>query len=101
MLFRSKDALVRQREAGVDRRLVGLRAVGKAIPRAGMSVLNSDGEIIGHVTSGTFSPTLREGIAIALLRSGPNPGVEVGVDVRGRTLPFSVVDPPFVPSRVR
>jgi aminomethyltransferase len=68
-----------------------------------MSVLagpDSD-EIVGEVTSGTFSPTLKTGIALALLSAGVEPGAEVAVDVRGRRSRMRVVRPPFVASSVR
>ncbi len=57
-----------------------------------------DGESIGETTSGTFSPTLKVGIALALLDSGAgvSAGDEIAVDVRGRSLRAEVVSPPFV-----
>jgi aminomethyltransferase len=68
-----------------------------------MAVLGADGARVGEVTSGTFSPTLRIGIALALLdaAAGAGEGDELAVDVRGRTQPVAVVKPPFVPSHVR
>jgi aminomethyltransferase len=101
--FWGRDALVAEKEAGPARLLWGLRADGRQSPRPGMSVLGADGTAIGTVTSGTFSPTLRTGIALALLdtASGVAEDDEVTVDVRGRSLPVVVVRPPFVPSRVR
>jgi aminomethyltransferase len=68
-----------------------------------MTVLGAAGEAIGTVTSGTFSPTLRVGIGLALLdtAAGVEEGAEIGVDVRGRTQPVRAVRPPFVPSHVR
>jgi aminomethyltransferase len=56
---------------------------------------------VGETTSGTFSPTLNTGIALALLDPAVRPGDRVEVDVRGRALPCEVIKPPFVPSRVR
>jgi aminomethyltransferase len=66
-------------------------------------VLDAAGERIGEVTSGTFSPTRRTGIALALLDAGAGSedGAEVAVDVRGRPQAVQVVRPPFVPSHVR
>ena len=83
--------------------LWGLRATGRGIPRPGMAVLDPDGARVGEVTSGTFSPSLRTGIALALLdtASGVAEGSELAVDVRGRPQPVEVVRPPFVPSHVR
>ena len=68
-----------------------------------MAVLDADGARVGEVTSGTFSPSLRTGIALALLdtASGAGEGSELAVDVRGRPQPVQVVRPPFVPSHVR
>jgi len=65
-----------------------------------MDVLRDD-RVIGEVTSGTFSPTLRKGIGLALLEQGTSDGDEVTVDVRGRISTMKVVKPPFVPSHVR
>jgi aminomethyltransferase len=65
-----------------------------------MDVL-AGGARIGVTTSGTFSPTLKTGIALALLDPGVGLDAEVSVDVRGRPLPCVVTKPPFVPSHVR
>lgn len=101
--FWGRAALVAEKEAGPARRLRGLRATGRGVPRAGMAVLGGDGARIGVTTSGTFSPTLRTGIALALVdtASGVGPDDAVTVDVRGRALPCTVTKPPFVPSHVR
>ncbi len=64
--FWGRDALVAEKAAGPARRLRGLRATGRGVPRPAMTVLR-DGEPVGATTSGTFSPTLRTGIALALL----------------------------------
>jgi aminomethyltransferase len=60
--------------------------------------VRSGGDDVGVVTSGTFSPTLRVGIGLALLASGIAAGDTVEVDVRGRAVPMEVVKPPFVSS---
>jgi aminomethyltransferase len=100
--FWGRNALLAEKEAGPGRLLWGLRATGRGIPRPGMAVLGADGERIGEVTSGTFSPTLRTGIGLALLDAGrAEDGVELAVDVRGRRQEVTVVKPPFVPSHVR
>ncbi len=100
--FWGRDALTAERAAGPARRLRGLLARGKGVPRDGMPVL-ADGRRVGVTTSGTFSPTLRTGIALALLDTdaGIEPGAEVTVDVRGRGLPCEVVKPPFVELHTR
>jgi aminomethyltransferase len=66
-----------------------------------MSVLDSSGRTIGEVTSGTFSPTLKVGIALALLSPEFKVGDEVQIDVRGRLSSASIVRAPFVESQVR
>ena len=67
------------------------------------SSLDGSGARVGEVTSGTFSPSLRTGIALALLdtATGAAEGTELAVDVRGRPQTVEVVRPPFVPSHVR
>lgn len=99
--FWGRDALLAERERGPSRRLRGLRATGRGVPRPRMPVRSAAGEPLGETTSGTFSPTLRTGIALALLDSGVRLGDTVEIDVRGRALPAEVVKPPFVRSRVR
>jgi aminomethyltransferase len=99
--FHGRDALVAERAAGPSRRLRGLAAQGRGIPRAHMSVSGADGTVVGEVTSGTFSPTLQHGIALALLDAGVAIDDEVLVDVRGRAVPFVVVKPPFVEASPR
>ena len=96
--FCGRDALLAvRREPG--RRLRGLRAVDRAIPRSHMVVSAPDGTPVGEVTSGTFSPTLKAGIALALVDSTITDGDEVIVDVRGKTARFAVMSPPFVEAR--
>ena len=101
--FWGRDALLAEKEAGPDRLLWGLRATGRGIPRPGMAVLGADGVRIGEVTSGTFSPSLRTGIGLALIdaAAGVEEGAALTVDVRGRPQAVEVVRPPFVESHVR
>ena len=99
--FWGRDTLLAERERGPSRRLRGLRATGRGVPRPHMAVRSPAGAPVGKTTSGTFSPTLRTGIALALLDTAVRPGEFVEVDVRGRALPCEVVKPPFVPSHVR
>ncbi|MFT3862080.1 glycine cleavage system aminomethyltransferase GcvT [Micropruina sp.] len=98
--FWGDAALRAERAAGPARRLIGLLSLGRGIPRPQMSVLY-DGAEVGEVTSGTFSPTLAKGIALALLPPALTPGTQVSVVVRGREEPFEVVKPPFVTTGVR
>ncbi|GAA2529210.1 glycine cleavage system aminomethyltransferase GcvT [Pilimelia columellifera] len=100
--FWGKDALTAERAAGARRTLWGLLAADRGIPRAHMQVMRDD-EVVGEVTSGTFSPTLKQGIALALLdaAAGIAEGDTVEVDVRGRRCAMRVVKPPFVSPSVR
>jgi aminomethyltransferase len=98
--FDGRDALVAERAAGAPRVLRGLRATDRGIPRPHMTVSRAGGAV-GEVTSGTFSPTLRVGIGLALLDTSVRDGDQVEVDVRGRTSVMDVVRPPFVPSHVQ
>jgi len=98
--FWGREALHREKEQGAARLLWGLESLDRGIPRTHMAV-QKDGAAVGEVTSGTFSPTRRAGIGLALLDRSVAEGDEVTVDVRGRTSAMRVVKPPFVPSRVR
>ena len=95
------DALRAEKEAGPTRLLRGLRSVGRGIPRPGMVVRNPDDREVGTVTSGTFSPTLKIGIALALIETGLNDDDVVTVDIRGRQETFVITKPPFVTPGVR
>jgi aminomethyltransferase len=66
-----------------------------------MQVKNVSGEIVGLVTSGTFSPALKKGIGLALINSDISKGDKVLIDVRGKDSVFEIVSLPFVPSKVR
>jgi aminomethyltransferase len=90
-----------ERENGPVRVLRGLASTDRGIPRSGMSAKNENGDVIGEVTSGTFSPTLKVGIALALLSPEFRVGDEVQIDVRGRLSSASIVRAPFVESQVR
>jgi glycine cleavage system T protein (aminomethyltransferase) len=99
--FFGADALRAEKEVGPRRQLRGLRAVGRGIPRPGMVVRDPDGREIGTVTSGTFSPTLKIGIALALIGAGLNDDDVVTVDIRNRQETFVITKPPFVTPGVR
>jgi aminomethyltransferase len=93
--FLGRDALERERDTGVRRRLTGLATDGRQPPRAGASVL-IDGQPAGEVTSGNFSPVLGHGIALAFLPPGVEAGTDLEIDLRGRRLGARVVPLPFV-----
>jgi len=93
--FRGRDALLAERERGIARRLRGLELDGRQAPRAGYPVLR-DGQPVGEVTSGNFSPVLGRGIALAFVPPATEIGDELEVDIRGKTAAARVVDLPFV-----
>jgi aminomethyltransferase len=99
--FIGSDVLISQKNGEVERKSVAIKSLDRGIPRAGMSVKNSKGEVIGEITSGTFSPTLKHGIALALLAKDVAVGDKLTVDVRGRESQSEVVKLPFVTSHVR
>ena len=99
--FKGKERLVAEKAAGPKTAIRAIKITDRGIPRAGMSVLDTSGNEIGIVTSGTFSPSLKTGIALALLNPQFKSGVEVQVDIRGRTSNGTLVKLPFVESHVK
>jgi aminomethyltransferase len=99
--FFGADALRAEKQAGPKRLLWGLRAVGRGIPRPGMTVRDSEGRQVGTITSGTFSPTLKIGIGLALIEAGLSDDDVVTVDIRSRQESFVITKPPFVTPGVR
>ena len=93
--FIGRAALERQSAEGVGRRLVGLRLEGRAIARHGYPVLQN-GAVVGEVTSGTWSPTLGQAIALAYVPcAAAKLGTELAVEIRGKAEPAVVVKRPF------
>jgi len=101
--FWGRERLLAERAEGASRLLRGLKAVGRGIPRPHMTVVRAgDGDQpVGEVTSGTFSPTLRTGIGLALLSRDVSEGDEVAVEMRGRQETFTVTRPPFVQTSIK
>ena len=93
--FIGRDVLRAQKEAKPDRRLVCLELEGRAFPRSGYEIFDGD-EVVGKVTSGTFSPSLQKPIALGYVpRSKAKSGSTVEVGIRGKRFPATVVKPPF------
>ncbi len=104
--FWGREPLLDERAEGPRQTAIGLLLLERGVPRPHMTVHDLQGQPLGETTSGTFSPTLRTGIALALVRSSserPAPAVdeELLVDVRGRRCRARVVRPPFVASHVQ
>ena len=93
--FIGRQALEQVAAEGASQRLVGLKLQGRAIARHDYPVLHN-GEKVGVVTSGSWSPTLEEAIALALVpKELAKVGSELGVEIRGQVQPATVVKRPF------
>lgn len=94
--FIGREALLKIKEAGLKRKLVGFEVEGKMIPRHGYPVQKS-GQAVGQVTSGAFSPVLEKNIGLAYLKTElANPGETIEIEARGKTVPAKIVKTPFV-----
>ncbi len=93
--FIGRDVLLKQKEQGVQRKLVGIEMRGRGIARDGYRVL-ADGEPVGHVTSGSPAPFLKKNIALCLLSTTKvEPGTKLEVDIRQKLVEAEVVRLPF------
>lgn len=93
--FIGREALLRQRGAGLARRLVGLAMTEPGIPRQGYAIVH-DGQVVGAITSGTKSPTLGKAIGLGYVAGTlEKVGTKLGVDIRGRIVGAEVVPLPF------
>jgi aminomethyltransferase len=94
--FIGRDALLRQKQEGVPRRLVGFRMTEAGVPRAEYPVFAGEREV-GRVTSGTMSPSLRIGIGLALVETDLAAiGTTLQIGIRNRRVGAEVVKTPFV-----
>ncbi len=96
--FVGREALVKVKEEGPARKLVGFVVEGRGLPRHGYPILDAEGAEIGVVTSGTQSPVLRTGVGLGYVPNDPaftRPGTRLGIAVRKRPLPATVTKPPF------
>ncbi len=99
--FIGKDAILRERNEGVKRRLIGFVMTERGIARPHYKIYNK-GREVGEVTSGTFSPSLNKAIGIGYVNvdcSGT--GEELEIEIRGKRIKGEVVSTPFYPSRVK
>ncbi|MEM2987510.1 MAG: glycine cleavage system aminomethyltransferase GcvT [Candidatus Bathyarchaeia archaeon] len=94
--FIGKNALLKQKEEGIKQKRVGLQMIEQGIPRQGFKTYNEKGDIIGQVTSGTFSPLLKCGIAIAYIQTQyAQEGNIVNIEIRGKMAKAKIVPFPF------
>ncbi len=95
--FVDRELLARQKAEGVQRKLVGLKLIGRGVPRHEYKIATLEGEEIGHVTSGTMSPCLKAGIAMGYVAAPQAAvGTRVAVVIRERLIEAEVVKVPFV-----
>jgi aminomethyltransferase len=95
--FINSENLKKQKDEGVGRKLIGFALQEKGIPRAHYPITNTDGEVIGEVTSGTISPTMGIGIGLGYLKSAyAAPGTEIEITVRNKNLKAKVEKLPLL-----
>ncbi|MDE0881727.1 MAG: glycine cleavage system aminomethyltransferase GcvT [Myxococcota bacterium] len=94
--FIGAEAVRQMRAEKPKRKLVGLLLEGRRVARSGSPVVNDQGEAVGRITSGAFSPSLKKSIALAMVPIGlAKVDTQVGVDIRGRVHAAQVVKTPF------
>ncbi len=94
--FNGSDWLTKQKEEGISRKLVGFKMKERGIPRSGYAIAK-DGQEIGHITSGTMSPVLNEGIGLGYVPKEYSAiGTELDIIIRNKTVKAEVVKPPFI-----
>ncbi|MEL6275089.1 MAG: glycine cleavage system aminomethyltransferase GcvT [Bacteroidota bacterium] len=95
--FVGYDWLVKEKEAGIDERLVGFKLDGRRVPRKGYPILDMEGNVIGKVTSGTHSPSLGHPIGLGYVSTAfRKSGTPIQIDLGRKTLPAEVVKTPFL-----
>lgn len=94
--FTNSEALKAEKEAGIQRRLVGFKVLDKGIPRHGYELMDENDNVIGEVTSGSMSPCMNCGIGLGYVtKEYKAPGSEIYVAVRKRRLKAEVVKLPI------
>ncbi|HEX6946064.1 MAG TPA: glycine cleavage system aminomethyltransferase GcvT [Acidimicrobiia bacterium] len=92
--FVGREALARQAEEGLTRRLIGFVLEDRGVPRHGYRIRSAGGST-GTVTSGNMSPMIEMGIGLAYLSPGPGEGEGLEVEIRDRWVPARQAEPPF------
>jgi aminomethyltransferase len=94
--FINADALKQEKENGPKRKLMAFELLDKGIPRHGYEILNQDGESIGHVTSGTMSPSLKKAIGMGYVKTEFSKfETEIFIQIRKKQVKAIIVKPPF------
>lgn len=93
--FIGKEALLKEKEEGLRKKLVGFEMVGRGVPRTGYPIVK-DGREVGYVTTGSFAPTLDKNLGLGFVPPELSKvGTEIGVEIRTKSVPAVVVKKPF------
>lgn len=94
--FYSKETFVKQKSEGIDKKLVGFKVLDKRVPRQGYEIVDTDENVIGVVTSGTFSPSLDQPIGLGFVpKEKSKLGQDIGIKIRNKILHAQIVKLPF------
>jgi aminomethyltransferase len=94
--FTNSEALQQQKQAGIERKLIGFEMIDRGIPRHDYEIVDADGNVIGKVTSGTQSPSLQKAIGLGYVKNEfAKEGTEIYISIRDNKVKARVVKPPF------
>ncbi len=95
--FVNSENLKAEKEAGVQKKLVGFEMIDRGIPRHDYEIVDADGNIIGRVTSGTQSPTLKKSVGLGYVNNAfTKEGTEIYINIRNQKVKAVIKKPPFV-----
>lgn len=95
--FIARDIIAKDKADGTPQKLIGFKLADKGIPRHGYEIVDSNNHVVGHVTSGSISPCLKEGIGLGYISTNlAKAGNEIFIKVRNRNLRAVITKPPFV-----
>ena len=94
--FVNSAALLKQKEEGVKRKLIGFEMIDRGIPRNGYSIIDKNSNVIGHVTSGTMGPSVKKAIGLGYVKKEfSQDGQEIYLDIRNKKIAARIVKLPF------
>ena len=94
--FVNSAALLKQKEEGVKRKLIGFEMIDRGIPRHGYSIIDKNSNVIGHVTSGTMGPSVKKAIGLGYVKKEfSHDGQEIYLDIRNKKIAARIVKLPF------
>ncbi|MCB0309364.1 MAG: glycine cleavage system aminomethyltransferase GcvT [Bdellovibrionales bacterium] len=98
--FLGRQAILDQKEKGVTRRLRGFKMTERGIPRSHFQIFEGD-NLVGEVTSGTYSPSLKVGLGLAMIDKSLNYGSNIAIKIRDKMVSAIITKPPFVQGSVK